>query len=172
MTVSYDPERDERREVVLRVNGQDHRLRVGPFERLIDVLRERLALTGTKEGCGEGECGACTILLDGRPVLSCLLFAWQADGRAVTTIEGLPGPEVDPVQRAYVETGAVQCGFCTPGLVLSSHALLAHDPDPSEQTIREGLAGNLCRCTGYEKIVQAVAQAARYRRDEGGEAKP
>jgi len=164
VTLSFDPARDERIEVTLHVNGREHRLAVGPFERLLDVLRERLALTGTKEGCGEGECGACTVLLDGKPALSCLLYAWQVEGRAVTTIEGLAGADRDPVQRAYVEAGAVQCGFCTPGLVLSSVALLQRDPDPSEQAIREGLSGNLCRCTGYAKIVQAVQRAAALRR--------
>ena len=146
--------------ITLRVNGRSHSLAVDPFERLLDVLRERLGLTGTKEGCGEGECGACTVLLDGAPVLSCLLLAWQAADHEVVTIEGLPGPERDGLQRAFVEAGAVQCGFCTPGLVLSAKALLAREPDPSPEAIREGLAGNLCRCTGYQKVVEAVQRAA------------
>ena len=151
-------------EITLRVNGRPVVIAVDPFERLLDVLRERLGLTGTKEGCGEGECGACTVLLDGAPVLSCLVLAWQADGRELLTIEGLPGPEHDALQRAFIDAGAVQCGFCTPGLILSSAALLERDPDPSDEAIREGLAGNLCRCTGYQKVLEAVHRAADARR--------
>ena len=146
--------------LTLTVNGQRHRVAAAATDRLIDVLRERLGFTGVKEGCGEGECGACTVLLDGVAVNSCLLFAWQAEGHELTTIEGLPGPERDAVQRAFLETGAVQCGFCTPGMILSATALLAADPRPTDATVRAALSGNLCRCTGYGKIVEAVAHAA------------
>ncbi|MFN2132729.1 MAG: (2Fe-2S)-binding protein, partial [Anaerolineae bacterium] len=117
--------------------------------------------TGVKVGCGEGECGACTVLLDGRPVTSCIMLALEAQGREVLTIEGLAnGPELHPLQRAFVKQGAIQCGFCTPGMILSAKALLDRNPDPSEEEIRQALAGNLCRCTGYQKIVEAIRLAA------------
>jgi aerobic-type carbon monoxide dehydrogenase small subunit (CoxS/CutS family) len=149
--------------VTLTVDGTPHSLEVRPFERLLDVLRERLGCVSVKEGCGEGECGACTVLMDGVPVLSCVLFAWQADGSRVTTVQGLGSPRDRALQRAFVEAGAVQCGFCTPGLVLAAKALLDRNPAPTEDEIRHALAGNLCRCTGYESIVKAVANAARGR---------
>jgi len=145
-----------------RVNGQPVSVEVAPLARLLDILRERLRLTGTKEGCGEGECGACTVLLDGEPVCSCLVPACQLEGCRVTTIEGLSGAEgePDPLQRAFADSGAVQCGFCTPGMILAARALLDRRPHPSEQEIRHGLAGNLCRCTGYTKIFEAVRRTA------------
>ena len=143
------------------VNGRAVELRTHPMARLLDVLREELALTGTKEGCGEGECGACSVLVDGELVNSCLVPVAQVEGAAVTTIEGVAGDgELHPVQRAFVEHGGAQCGICTPGMVLAAVALLAHTPRPTEAEIRTGLAGNLCRCTGYMKIFDAVAAAA------------
>ena len=152
--------------VHLRVNGRPVECDVEPSLRLLDLLREQLHLTGTKEGCGEGECGACTVLLDGRPVNSCLLLAPQADGKDVLTVEGLSaGGRLHPVQQAFVEQGAVQCGFCTPGFILSAVALLEANPSPSDEEILTALEGNLCRCTGYVKIVEAVRHAAKLRRE-------
>jgi carbon-monoxide dehydrogenase small subunit len=128
---------------------------------LLQVLREALYLTGTKEGCSEGECGACTVILDGKTVDSCLIFGLEAEGCQITTIEGLSSHEtLHPVQQAFVEHGGAQCGFCTPGMILAAKALLEHTPHPSEEEIRWGLSGNLCRCTGYVKIVEAVQAAA------------
>ena len=130
-------------------------------ESLLYVLRERLGLPGAKNACEQGECGSCTVYLDGTPVCSCLVAAGQVEGRSVRTVEGLAeGDKLDPVQAAFVEKGAVQCGFCTPGLVVAAHDLIARNPDPSDVEIREALAGNLCRCTGYEKIMDAVRAAA------------
>ena len=145
------------------INGSAARLEVEPSARLIDVLREGLGLTGTKEGCGEGECGACTVIVDGRAVNSCLFPALEAEGKAVRTIEGLEGPErkLSPLQQAFVDRGAIQCGFCTPGMIMASQALLERNPDPSDDEIREALAGTLCRCTGYVQILEAGREAAR-----------
>lgn len=144
------------------VNGEWQALTVKPYERLADALRQRLGLTGTKVGCGEGECGACTVQVDGRAVLSCLMLAVQADGRRIVTVEGLrQGTELHPLQKAFLEEGAVQCGFCTPGMMLAAEAMLKQDPNPSEEAVRKGLANNLCRCTGYEKPVKAILKAAR-----------
>ncbi len=149
-----------------RVNGKDAAVESPADRRLLDVLREDLHLTGTKEGCGEGECGACTILVDGRPVNSCLVLAPQVEGCDVLTIEGLAqGTRLHPVQEAFVETGAVQCGFCTPGFVLSAYALLRDNPSPTDDDILTALEGNLCRCTGYAKIVSAVQRAAERMRE-------
>jgi len=143
------------------VNGRAASVEADAEMRLLDALREELHLTGTKEGCGEGECGACTVLLDGRPVNSCLVLAVQVEGRDVLTIEGVAGgPRLHPIQQAFVETGAVQCGFCTPAFILSTYALLRDHPTPSEDEILTALEGNLCRCTGYAKIVEAVKLAA------------
>lgn len=146
------------------VNGRKRRVRVPPMKRLLDVLREDCGLTGTKEGCGEGECGACTVLLDGVPVNSCLVPAAQAGGARIVTVEGLAkGPALSLLQRAFVERGGTQCGMCTPGFLVTSHALLARTKGrvPSAAEVRTALAGNLCRCTGYQRIVDAVREAAR-----------
>ncbi len=144
------------------VNGDEVAVRVEPHWTLLRVLREELELTGAKEGCGVGECGACTVIVDGQAVNACLYPALEAEGRRVTTIEGLRGPDgsVHPLQKAFVDNGAVQCGFCTPGMVLSAKALLDRRPDPTEDEIRTALAGNLCRCTGYVQIIRAVQAAA------------
>ena len=146
----------------LRVNGEARETRVPPMKRLLDVLREDLGLTGTKEGCGEGECGACSVILDGEVVNSCLVPACQADGTKITTVEGLAsGGELSRVQEAFWEHGGAQCGICTPGMLLASADLLAKNPRPDEGAVREALAGNLCRCTGYVKIVESVLAASR-----------
>lgn len=143
----------------VRINGPVHEFDVPPTRRLLDILRENLTFTGTKEGCGEGECGACAVLMDGMLVNACLVPALQLEGRVIQTIESLCD---DPVQQAFVEEGGVQCGFCTPGMVMAAKALLEKNPRPSREEIRAGLAGNLCRCTGYEKIIAAVHKAARH----------
>jgi carbon-monoxide dehydrogenase small subunit len=150
----------------LTVNGQARELEVAPDRRVLDLLREDLGLTGVKEGCGAGECGACTILVDGEARLGCLLLAAQLAGREVTTIEGLAPPgRLHPVQQAFIDGGAVQCGFCSPGMILAAVDLLRRDPSPSRELIRQGLSGNLCRCTGYHMIVDAVESAARVLRE-------
>lgn len=143
------------------LNGDPVELAVRPEETLVQTLRERLGLTGTKQGCDLGDCGSCTVLFDGEPVLSCLMLASDAEGHEVVTIEGLTnGEQLHPVQKAFHEEGAVQCGFCTPGMVLTATALLNSNPDPTDTEIRHALSGNLCRCTGYTKIVRAVKRAA------------
>jgi len=148
------------------VNGEWRELTVKPYERLADSLRERLGLTGTKIGCGEGECGACTITMEGKAVLSCLTLAVQANGRQVRTIEGLGrGEALHPIQEAFVEEGATQCGFCAPGMIMAAEAMLKQDPNPSEDKVRKSLANNLCRCTGYDKPVKAILKAARTMRE-------
>jgi carbon-monoxide dehydrogenase small subunit len=134
---------------------------VAPFERLIDTLRCRLGLTGVKEGCGEGECGACTVIMDGLAVNACMVLTYQARGRSILTIEGLSPPgRLDPLQESFIENGAIQCGYCTPGMIMAAKALLLRNPSPSESEIREALAGNLCRCTGYVNIIRATEAAA------------
>jgi carbon-monoxide dehydrogenase small subunit len=151
-----------KRELRINVNGDDYELLVEPHRTLLEVIRDHIGLTGTKDGCGAGECGACTVLVDGMPVNSCLMLAHEADGRHVVTIEGLAhGGKLHPIQEAFVEHGAIQCGFCTPGMVLSTKALLDHNPQPTREQILEGLRGNLCRCTGYVKIIEAVEAASR-----------
>jgi carbon-monoxide dehydrogenase small subunit len=144
------------------LNGRPVAATVESSTRLIDLLRRILGLTGTKEGCGEGECGACTVIVDGRAVNSCLFPAPEIDGRSVTTIEGLsePGTKLSAIQQAFADRGAVQCGFCSPGMIMSAKALLDANPDPTEGEIREALLGNLCRCTGYVQIIDAVKDAA------------
>ena len=145
----------------LTVNGVAHEVAIVPTERLLDVLRDRLGLTGTKEGCAEGECGACTAIVDGLALNSCLMLAAQAEGRSVTTIEGLSAAGgLDALQSEFIERGAVQCGFCTPGMLMSATALLRTQPDPTPTDVRAALAGNLCRCTGYSAILDAVASVA------------
>ncbi len=149
----------------ITVNGTEEEARVPAGMTLLQFLRERLYLTGAKEGCGMGECGACTVILDGRPVTSCLVLAVEADGKEVRTVEGeARDGELSTLQRAFIAEGAVQCGFCTPGMIMSARALLTRNPHPSDPEIREAIAGNLCRCTGYEAIVRAIRRAA-----EGGE---
>jgi carbon-monoxide dehydrogenase small subunit len=143
------------------VNGVQHEADVWAGESLLFTLRERLGLPGSKNACEQGECGSCSVLLDGRLVCACLVLAAQAEDHEIVTVEGFAQDgELHPVQRAFVETGAVQCGFCTPGLIVAAADLLAHDPNPSEDMIREALSGNLCRCTGYAKIIDAVKLAA------------
>ena len=142
------------------LNGHDVEVQAMPMERLIDVLREQLRMTGTKEGCGEGECGACTILVDGRAVNSCLIPVVQAEGTEITTVEGIAkDSRLDPIQEAFITYGAAQCGICTPGFVVAARSLLDRNPNPSDREVREALSGNLCRCTGYQKIVEAVVKA-------------
>lgn len=151
-----------KKQILLTVNGEAHELEVEPRETLVDVIREKIGLTGTKKGCDTGDCGACTVLLNGKPVSSCMLLAIDADGGEITTIEGLTGPGgLHPLQQAFVNNHAIQCGFCTPGMILSAKALLDENPNPSEEDIRRGMAGNLCRCTGYVNIVKAVQEAAK-----------
>jgi len=151
----------ERVVLTLDVNGERHELLVPVHKTLLEVLREDMQLTGTKHGCELGECGTCTVLVDGRPQLSCLLLPIQVQGRAITTIEGLArGSELHPLQVAFAELGAAQCGYCTPGILLAARSLLEENPKPTRDQIREALAGNLCRCTGYTKILQAVELAA------------
>ena len=151
----------EKNRVTLRVNGEAYDLLTYPHRTLLEVLREDLHLTGAKESCGEGACGSCTVLLDGAPVRSCLLLAIEAEGREITTIEGLAaGGKLHPLQEAFVEHHAIQCGFCTPGMILTAKALLDATPEPTEEEIRRALSGNICRCTGYAKIVDAVKAAS------------
>jgi carbon-monoxide dehydrogenase small subunit len=147
--------------LTMRLNGEEVTVQVKPSATLVEVLRDQLELTGTKVACGEGECGACTVLLDGKPVNSCLVPALKAQGREVMTVEGLaPLGELHPLQKAFVEHGAVQCGYCTPGMLMSAKALLDHNANPTEEEVRLAISGNLCRCTGYAKIVEAVLDAS------------
>ena len=147
--------------IVLNVNGIDHPVTVDSTRNLLSTIRTEVGLTGTKEGCDDCECGACMVLLDGQPVNSCSYLAVQAEGRAITTIEGvMTGDQMHPLQRNLLEVGGVQCGFCTPGMILSASALLARNPSPTTEEIRIGLSGNLCRCTGYAKIIAAVERTA------------
>ncbi|MHC4342178.1 MAG: (2Fe-2S)-binding protein [Planctomycetota bacterium] len=149
-------------EVAFTLNGTKVAVSVRPTQRLIDLLRDNLKMTGTKEGCGEGECGACTVLVDGRVVNACLYPAPEAEGTEITTIEGLLGPDTvaSAIQTGFVECGAIQCGFCTPGMIMSAKVLLDARPDPTEDEIRSALVGNLCRCTGYVQIVDAIKRSA------------
>jgi carbon-monoxide dehydrogenase small subunit len=157
--------------MALVVNGQRTEVAFAPHKTLLEVLREDLGLTGTKHGCELGECGTCTVLLDGQPVLSCLVLGLACEGRSVKTVEGMArGPELHPLQRAFADLGAAQCGYCTPGILLTAEALLEEHPTPTRQEIKDALAGNLCRCTGYLKIYEAVELAAAWMRGE--EARP
>lgn len=156
--------------IELKVNGNSYSLAVDPWRTLNEVLREDLNLTGTKLGCGSGDCGACTVLVDGRTVSSCLTLAVTVNGKDITTVEGLApsGEELHPIQEAFIETGAIQCGFCTAGMEMSAYYLLKQNPSPNESQIREGLTGHLCRCTGYNQIVEAISLAAkRIKNSEG-----
>lgn len=156
--------------ITLEVNGVAETAEVEVGQTLLRFLRDGLDLTGTKEGCNEGECGSCMVLLDGRPVNSCLVLAVETDGRSVTTVEGLSKEGLlHPLQKAFLSRAAVQCGFCTPGMVVSAAALLCENPDPSEDDVKKALAGNLCRCTGYKQIVDAVREAASEIRTEAAE---
>jgi len=157
-----------KKNIRLKVNRQSYALQVDAKYRLLDVIRDKIGLTGTKEGCGTGECGACTVLIDGEPVNSCLYLAVRAEGKDILTIEGLGElSKLHPLQQAFIDNGSVQCGFSAPGMLLSAKALLDRNPDPSEHEIREGIAGNICRCTGYVKIVNAIKQAAVVLRQDG-----
>ncbi len=147
--------------ITLKVNGRRHQAFVQPWQTLLSVLRDILELKGSKRGCNQGVCGACSVLIDGDVVRGCLSLAINCSGREITTIEGLSnGQELSPVQQAFLDTGAVQCGFCMPGMIIAATALLADNPKPDDDAIREGLSGNLCRCSGYVKVVEAVRQAA------------
>jgi aerobic-type carbon monoxide dehydrogenase small subunit (CoxS/CutS family) len=147
--------------ISIRVNNQDHEIDVQPDDRLIDTLRDHLHLTSVKEGCGEGECGACTVLMDGEAVNACMVLTYQAWGKSVLTLEGISSEGgLDPLQKAFIESGAIQCGYCTPGMIMSAKGLLMKNPSPSESEIREAIAGNLCRCTGYVNIVKAIQAVA------------
>lgn len=152
----------------LNVNGEEHEVIAAPRESLLDVLRNRLFLTGTKEGCNEGDCGACTVMMDGRPVNACLVLAVEAEGQKILTVEGLArGPQLHPLQESFLKHGGFQCGFCTPGMLMSAKALLDENPDPTDEEIRNGISGNLCRCTGYTKIVESIREAARSMQEPG-----
>ena len=156
--------------IELTINGMKRKVETTHSTRLLDLIRDDLHLTGTKEGCGKGECGACTVIINGELVASCLILAPQADGAVITTIEGIGDNEcLDPIQEAFVETGAVQCGFCTPGMILSAKKLLEENALPSEEEIKRGISGNLCRCTGYQKIFDAIKLAANRLSKKGGE---
>ena len=155
--------------ITLKINGEPREIPVEPAWTLLETVREQLRLTGSKEGCGTGDCGACSMLVDGRLVTSCLMLAVQADGREVTTIEGLAtNGTLHRVQQAFVEKGGVQCGFCTPGMIMAAASLLGRNPSPTLEEVREGLAGNLCRCTGYAKIYESVLAAPRAGRSAPG----
>ncbi len=156
-------------ELNIKVNNKDHKLFIASNKRLLDVLRDDLGLTGVKEGCAIGECGACTVIVNGKNVCSCMILAGQAEGAEITTIEGIEGPkgELHPLQEAFIETGAVQCGFCTPGIILSSLTLLQRKLNPTVEEIKEAIYGNFCRCTGYKQIIEAVQLAAERMRRGG-----
>ena len=156
-------------ELNIKVNNKDYKLFIASNKRLLDVLRDDLGLTGVKEGCAIGECGACTVIMNGKNVCSCMILAGQAEGSEIITIEGLEGPkgELHPLQEAFIETGAVQCGFCTPGIILSSLTLLRHNLNPTVKEIKEAISGNFCRCTGYKQIIEAVQLAAERMRGGG-----
>ena len=149
---------NERQIVTLNINDQDYEVVISPTDLLVDVIRKNVGLTGTKKGCGQGDCGACTVLIDGKPELSCIKLAVTAVGKKITTIEGIANPDgsLHPLQESFLDHGAVQCGFCTPGMILSSKALIDRNPTPTRQEIKTAIAGNTCRCTGYIKILDAI----------------
>ena len=151
----------EKIKVNLTVNNKEHEVEIKPNKRLLDLLRDKLKLTGVKEGCGVGECGACTVIMDGEIVNSCMVLAGQAEGAEIITIEDLESPEgMHPIQQAFIDAGAVQCGFCTPGMILSALNIIEKNSEPTREEIKDGLAGNFCRCTGYKQIIDAVELAA------------
>jgi len=151
------------KQLAIKVNGKLHSLVVDPNRTLLEVLREDLGLTGTKQACDTGGCGTCTVIIDSRPVYSCLVLVVDCEGRDILTIEGLASDgELHPIQKAFIKYGAIQCGFCTPGMVMSAKALLDTNPEPTEQEVRKAIAGNLCRCTGYTKIVEAILSTAKF----------
>ena len=171
MQAETTPEAPVRRKVhlTLRVNGETHEVAFLPHKTLLEVLREDMALTGTKHGCELGECGTCTVLIDGEPQLSCLVLGLECEGVEITTVEGLAGPQgPHPLQETFAELGAAQCGYCTPGFLLTAQSVLADDPEPSREHLREELSGNLCRCTGYLKIYEAIEEAAARMRGANG----
>ncbi len=154
--------------IVLNVNNVDYEVMVNPQDLLINVLRRNLGFSGTKKGCGQGDCGTCTVIIDGKRVLACIMLAMACQGKKIQTIEGLDDSgKLDPIQQAFLDKGAVQCGFCTPGMIMSAKALLDENPDPTMDEIKRGLSGNLCRCTGYIKIAEAVETAAEVRKSAG-----
>jgi len=154
--------------ITLRVNGESYEVAVEPRTLLLDVLRERLGLTGAKRACDFGNCGSCTVLMDGKPVLSCLILAVDAQGKEILTVEGMAKDgQLHPLQQAFIDHGAIQCGFCTPGMLLSAKALLDENPQATEEEVRQAISGNLCRCTGYHKIVEAIIDAAQSTGGEG-----
>jgi carbon-monoxide dehydrogenase small subunit len=151
----------KREEIALKVNGINYRVSIEPWRTLVEVLRETLGLTGTKKSCNEGECGACTVMMDGKPVASCLVLAIDAQGKEILTIEGLAeGEKLHPIQEAFLKHGGIQCGFCTPGMVMSAKALLDRNPKPIVAEVRKAISGNLCRCTGYQHIVDSIMAAS------------
>jgi len=153
--------------LTLRVNGESQEVSFAPYKTLLEVLREDMNLTGTKHGCELGECGACAVLADGVPVLSCLALALECEGREIETVEGLAnGSKLHPLQAAFADLGGAQCGYCTPGILMTAKALLERDPDPSRESIREAISGNLCRCTGYQQIYESIEEGARRIREE------
>ena len=148
--------------LALLINGESVEAAFAPYKTLLEVLREDLGLTGTKHGCELGECGACAVLIDGEPQLSCLVLALECEGRSIDTVEGLArGAQLHPLQAAFADLGAAQCGYCTPGILMTAKALLAHEPHPSRERINEAISGNLCRCTGYQQIVEAIEEGAK-----------
>lgn len=150
-----------KQKMILNVNGEDYEVLVEPDDTLLDAIREKAGLTGCKHGCDDGKCGACTVIMDGKAVRSCLMLALSAKGKKITTIEGLAkGPELHPIQKAFIENGAIQCGFCTPGMIMFTKSFLDDNPQPTDNEIREALAGNICRCTGYVKVIEAIKAAA------------
>lgn len=157
----------EKKRIRFTINNQAQELSIDPWRTLLEVIREDLQLTGTKEGCGEGECGSCTVIMNGKTVNSCLIPAVEADNKEIITIEGLAdGDDLHPIQEAFVEKSGMQCGFCTPGMIMSAKALLDSNPNPNKDEIREGIAGNFCRCTGYTKIIESISAAASVMKGE------
>jgi aerobic carbon-monoxide dehydrogenase small subunit len=150
------------KEIKLTVNGKLHELTIKPWRTLLEVIRDELGLTGTKEGCGIGECGACTVIMNGNAVNSCLVLAAEANGKEILTIEGLAdGDKLHPIQEAFINHGGMQCGFCTSGMILSAKVLLERNPNPTEEEIRKGISGNFCRCTGYTKVIESIKEASK-----------